>query len=94
MTRDWKQWEGQTVNGNFPLRQYLGGSENSAVFFTERRGQEPQRAAIKLVVANPATVEVQLARWEASPANFPIPICFGSLRPEAANWIKWFCFTW
>ncbi len=66
MTRDWKQWEGQTVNGNFPLRQYLGGSEQSAVFLTERRGQEPQRAAIKLIAANPATVEVQLARWEAA----------------------------
>ncbi len=66
MTRDWKQWEGQTVNGNFPLRQYLGGSEQSAVFLTERRGQEPQRAAIKLIAANPATVEVQLARWEAT----------------------------
>lgn len=66
MTRDWKQWEGQTVNGNFPLRQYLGGSEESAVFLTERRGQEPQRAAIKLIAANPATVEVQLARWEAT----------------------------
>ncbi len=66
MTRDWKQWEGQTVNGNFPLRQYLGGSEESAVFLTERRGQEPQRAAIKLIPANPATVEVQLARWEAT----------------------------
>jgi TonB family protein len=66
MTRDWKQWEGQTVNGNFPLRQYLGGSEQSAVFLTERRGQEPQRAAIKLIAAHPATVEVQLARWEAT----------------------------
>ena len=66
MTRDWKQWEGQVVNGNFPLRQYLGGSEHSAVFLTERRGQEPQRAAIKLIAANPATVELQLARWEAA----------------------------
>ena len=66
MTRDWKQWEGQVVNGNFPLRQYLGGSDHSAVFLTERRGQEPQRAAIKLISADPATVEVQLARWEAA----------------------------
>lgn len=66
MSRDWKHWEGQVVNGNFPLRQYLGGSAHSAVFLTERRGQEPQRAAIKLVAADPATVEAQLARWEAS----------------------------
>ena len=51
MTRDWKQWEGQIVNGTFPLRQYLGGSEHSAVFLTERRGRDPQRAAIKLIPA-------------------------------------------
>ena len=66
MTRDWKQWEGQIVNGTFPLRQYLGGSEHSAVFLTERRGREPQRAAIKLVPADPATAGVQLSRWEAT----------------------------
>lgn len=64
MTRDWKQWEGQVVNGKFPLRQYLGGSEHSAVFLTERRGQNAQKAAIKLVPADPARAEVQLARWE------------------------------
>jgi TonB family protein len=66
MIRDWKQWEGQTVNGTFPLRQYLGGSEHSAVFLTERRGREPQRAAIKLIPTDPATAGVQLARWEAT----------------------------
>jgi periplasmic protein TonB len=66
MTRDWKQWEGQIVNGTFPLRQYLGGSDHSAVFLTERRGREPQRAVIKLVPADPATAGVQLSRWEAT----------------------------
>lgn len=66
MTRDWKQWEGQIVNGTFPLRQYLGGSEHSAVFLTERRGREPQKAAIKLIPADPATAAVQLSRWEAT----------------------------
>jgi protein TonB len=66
MTRDWKQWEGQTVNGTFLLRQYLGGSEHSAVFLTERRGREPQRAVIKLIPADPATAGVQLSRWEAT----------------------------
>jgi TonB family protein len=66
MTRDWKQWEGQIVNGTLPLRQYLGGSEHSAVFLTERRGREPQRAVIKLIPADPATAGVQLSRWEAT----------------------------
>jgi TonB family protein len=66
MTRDWKQWEGQVVNNTFPLRQYLGGSAHSAVFLTERRGREPQKAVIKLITADPATAGVQLSRWEAT----------------------------
>src|SRR5216684_2697534 len=49
MTEAWKQWEGQVVNGEFHLRQYLGGGENSAVFLTERSEREHQKAAIKLL---------------------------------------------
>jgi TonB family protein len=64
MSRDWKQWEGQVVNGSFQLRQYLGGSDHSAVFLTERRGREPQKAAIKLIAVDPANTAIQLARWE------------------------------
>jgi TonB family protein len=64
MTRAWRQWEGQVVNSSFPLRQYLGGSERCAVFLTERRGREPQKAAIKLIPADPANIEIQLSRWE------------------------------
>jgi TonB family protein len=64
MSRDWRQWEGQVVNGTFPLRQYLGGSDHSAVFLTERRGRDPQKAAIKLIAVDPANAEVRLARWE------------------------------
>ena len=64
MGRDWKQWEGQVINGSFLLRQYLGGSDHSVVFLTERRGREPQRAAIKLIQVDPANTATQLARWE------------------------------
>jgi len=64
MSEAWKQWEGQTVNGKFRLRQYLGGSDHSAVFLTEFGGQEPQRAAIKLISAHPENAELQLSRWE------------------------------
>ena len=58
-----KQWEGQMVAGVFPLRQYLGESDNSAVFLTEYGEGEPQKAAIKLVPADPATAELQLSSW-------------------------------
>jgi serine/threonine-protein kinase len=63
MTKDWKQWEGQVVNGEFHLRRYLGGSDHSAVFLTERGEERPQKAAIKLIPADPGTAELQLARW-------------------------------
>lgn len=45
----WKSWEGRQIDGKFPLRQWLGGSDHSAVFLTELPGTPPQKAAIKLV---------------------------------------------
>jgi TonB family protein len=64
MTEAWKQWEGQVVNGEFHLRQYLGGGEHSAVFLTEHGEREPQKAAIKLIPAIPENAELQLFQWE------------------------------
>jgi TonB family protein len=64
MSEAWKQWEGQTVNGKFHLRQYLGGSDHSAVFLTELGEQGPHRAAIKLIPADPENAELQLSQWE------------------------------
>src|SRR5580658_7585318 len=60
---DWKKWEGR-VDGKFPLRQWLGGSDHSAVFLTERPGQA-QKVAIKLIAAD-AEADRQLARWRAA----------------------------
>jgi TonB family protein len=62
----WKTWEGRVVGGKFPLRQWLGGSEHSAVFLTERPGQASQKVAIKLIAADPADAEGQLSRWRAA----------------------------
>jgi len=61
----WRAWEGRVVDGKFPLRQYLGGSDHSAVFQTERPGQPPQKAAIKLIAAEPDAA-TQLSRWRAA----------------------------
>src|SRR5580765_1934471 len=65
MSETWKQWEGQTVNGEFPLLAYLGGSRHSAVFVT-RRKVAPERAAIKLIRADHSSAESQLHRWKKS----------------------------
>jgi TonB family protein len=63
MTESWKHWEGQVVDGQFHLRQHLGGSGHSAVFLTEHGEHDPQKAAIKLIPADPDSAEVQLSRW-------------------------------
>ncbi|PYX49412.1 MAG: hypothetical protein DMG79_08770 [Acidobacteria bacterium] len=59
----WKKWEGR-ADGKFPLRQWLGGSDHSAVFLTERPGQT-QKVAIKLIAAD-ADADEQLVRWRAA----------------------------
>jgi TonB family protein len=66
MTEPSKQWEGQIVEGIFPLRQYLGGSDHSAVFLTEFASGDPQKAVIKLIPFDPATADMQLSGWESA----------------------------
>src|ERR1700716_412001 len=63
MSDSWKQWEGQVVDARFLLRQYLGGSEHSAVFLTER-GTPPQKVAIKFIQIDEPDAELQLFRWK------------------------------
>jgi TonB family protein len=54
------QWEGRTIEGAFPLRQFLGAGESSAVFLTTHDGRN---AAIKLIPADSQSAEQQLFRW-------------------------------
>lgn len=60
----WKIWEGRSVAGKFPLRQWLGGSDHSAVFATERPGAA--KAAIKLIAVEPGSAEQELTRIRAA----------------------------
>ena len=65
----WKAWQGRMVEGKFPLRQWLGGSDHSAVFLTEMPGQPAQHAAIKFIPVdngNGGNGEAQLSRWHAA----------------------------
>jgi TonB family protein len=63
MSEDWKPREGQIVAARFRLLQYLGGSDHSAVFLTER-GEEPKKAVIKLMPAPAENAEAQVLRWK------------------------------
>jgi TonB family protein len=61
----WKRWEGQLVDGKFPLLRYLGGSEECAVFLTERYEAEGiVKAAVKVISDAPEDSELQLSRWQ------------------------------
>jgi TonB family protein len=57
-----KQWQGQIADGRFPLEQYLGGSEQCAVFSTWLQDKTSGKAAIKLLLAGP-DADVRLADW-------------------------------
>lgn len=61
----WDRWEGQSINGELTLRQYLGGSDHSAVYLAELGGQTPQKVAVKLRRAG-ADAESQFSRWKSA----------------------------
>lgn len=66
MTELWTQWEGQVVNGIYPLRRFLNASDHSSVFLTESGIEGFLNAAIKLVPADPATSEIHLWHWKTA----------------------------
>jgi TonB family protein len=59
-----KRWVGQVVESRFHLRQYLGGTEHSAVFLTKPSDRRHEKAAIRFIKSDPRTDDEQLARWQ------------------------------
>ncbi len=68
MTEVWTTWEGEVINGAFPLRHFLNGSDHSGVFLTECKAQGFLDAAIKIIAADPAFAETQLSTWRTAAA--------------------------
>ena len=72
MAAAWEQFVGQIVDDEFPLEQLLASSERSAVFLTRQGDSQPQKAAIKLIHAEPTTADLLLSRWRlASQLSHP-----------------------
>ena len=59
-------WAGRVIDGKFTLQKWLGGSNASGVFLTEVPGDQPQKAAIRLIPAGQKDADAQLARWQAA----------------------------
>src|SRR5262249_28415772 len=66
MTEVWTRWEGQVINGAYPLRRFLNASDHSAVFLTESPFEGFLNAAIKIIPADPVSAESQLWRWKTA----------------------------
>jgi TonB family protein len=68
MTGVWEKWEGEVINGAYPLRRLLSGSDHSGVFLTECTAQNVAAAAIKIIPADPVFAETQLLHWKTAAA--------------------------
>jgi TonB family protein len=68
MSEVWAKWQGQVINGVFPLRSLLGESDHSGVFLTEFKARNLPNAALKLVPAHPTLADTQLSHWSAAAA--------------------------
>ncbi len=64
MSETWKQWTGQSVNGEFLLEDYLGGSGHAAVYATRFGAPNAQKAAVKFIAAELQTADQYLSRWK------------------------------
>src|ERR1700730_11082801 len=66
MTEVWPNWQSEVVNGVYPLRRFLSGTEHSAVFLTECKAQDVATAAIKIIPAERVLTEAQLSHWRTA----------------------------
>ena len=91
MTDVWKRFEGQVVDDDFPLHQYLAGTEHGAVFLTQHGDAQPQKAALKLIPAEAATSDLLLSRWrlaaQLSHPNLIRLLDFGRCRLDNSNFL-------
>ena len=58
----WSGWQSTVINGLYPLQRFLNGSDRSAVFLTERTGEVPSSAAVKIIPVEQVTLS-QLSHW-------------------------------
>ena len=84
MSEVWAKWEGQVINGVFPLRRLLGVSDHSGVFLSDYKARNLPDTAIKLIPANATGAEAQLAQWRPLPPSLIRAWC-DSLQWAAAS---------
>jgi len=67
MSDTWRPWEGQIIDGDLPLLQYVGGSSRSAVFLSDDPTSPESKVAIKLLPGIPEEeMAASIARWKVA----------------------------
>jgi hypothetical protein len=61
----WSGWQNAVINGVYPLLRLVQGSQHSAVFLTERKGQASANAALKIIPIERVTL-AQLSHWKVA----------------------------
>lgn len=64
----WPQWQGAVINGAYPLKRILHGSDRSAIFLTEGKSQDASDAAIKILRTEGVLTDLQLRHWRTAAA--------------------------
>jgi len=64
MNEQWRQWEGQIVDGKFPLRQFLADTDHSAVFLTQLAEPQGSNAVVKFLSADIPGADSRLSLWK------------------------------
>ena len=87
MSALWQHWQGQVVDGSFPLLRYLGSNERSAAFETSYDAAGLRLATIKLVLAGSQDQEI-MAQWNrAAHLSHPHLVRLFRVGSYAANGI-------
>jgi hypothetical protein len=63
ITEFWSQFEGQLLDGRFPLNKYKGSFRSGALFLSELDGGGQQRVAVKLVSAVASDAQLLASSW-------------------------------
>jgi serine/threonine protein kinase len=91
MNEQWKQWEGQTVDGKFLLGQFLASTDHSAVFLTQLAEPQVRNAAVKFIPADTPGADACLSLWKRAAAlthtNLLAVYDSGRCSMNGRNWL-------
>jgi len=66
MAIDWEHSLAEVIDGKYPLERFIEGDETHGVFLTVVEGEQPRKAAIRILCLSEEGRRAALARWKRS----------------------------